>query len=395
VTDTALVNEVQKDAKLMPVIGYHWLNYLAKFRAEMVDSTLDDLFTDKRNEHERKLALEGYVNAGRLATIYTVLRFTWNTLMESPLGDVFKETEESFLNSLDRAITIQGSIVNNDTELSKFLSGVSELMASQPLLFQASGVSGSFSKVIGKRNKDGSLFLLPNETLAELNKLGVFKQIPTVDSIGKSLDAAGMLVQVADGRRQVKKRLNGSPVWGWLMKGEASVPTEDECSHSDKNAGNGENDGKRPDVPSVPTVPSRKAKKFSQEKIEPEGGKKSFDEIGGNSGYTGNTIKVDAVFDRSHPVPTVPSKASDSGQTPEPAASKPVDSVEADLLAAEERAKSKEDHDKTPEPKMVRWFWVQMLSRYEGHEPYERVKVDEAKAQEWAALKKCAVTGEA
>ena len=83
---------------------------------------------------------------------------------------VFKEAMRSFTFSLTRAIQEQGSIVNSDTEVSKFLAGVNELLASQPGLFQSSDGKTLLGKVIGKHTEEG-IFLLPNEILAELDKL--------------------------------------------------------------------------------------------------------------------------------------------------------------------------------------------------------------------------------
>jgi len=211
-TNTELLTEVQNKLELMPVVGYYWLRFLAETKLD-----INYGFAETRNKYEQKFAKGGYVNPGRLATLYTTLQATWRLLCESPLGDVFKEAEERFLVSLDTAIQVQGAIVNADTEVSKFLTGVNELLDSQPGLFQSSNGKTILGRVIGKHTNEG-LFLLPNETLAELDKLKVFTQKPTVDSIGKALADAGKLAQDKDGKhRQVVRRVSGLRTRGWLL----------------------------------------------------------------------------------------------------------------------------------------------------------------------------------
>ena len=146
-----LLREVEEDLDLLPVIGYHWLQYLSR--------TSDDLamdFSEARAKFEKQFADKGICNPGRLASIYTVIRFTWNLLLRSPLGDVFEELTEDFIQGLDEAIEVQGDIVNNDTEASKFLNALDGLMASQHQLIQAGSIVGSVDgKIIGKHCEDG------------------------------------------------------------------------------------------------------------------------------------------------------------------------------------------------------------------------------------------------
>ena len=105
-----------------------------------------------------------------------------------------RSSQKTSFKDLDEAIEVQGDIVNNDTEASKFLNALDGLMASQHQLIQAGSIVGSVDgKIIGKHCEDG-LFLLPNETLAEMNKLNVFTQRPTVDSMTKALAAKGELL---------------------------------------------------------------------------------------------------------------------------------------------------------------------------------------------------------
>ena len=108
-----LLNEIESRANEMPIIGYHWLRFLAE-----TDLNLNDGFNAARSQKELEFSRVGYTtNPGRLATIYTVLMATWNLLCESPLGEVFKEATEDFTHSLTRAIQEQGEIVNSDTEV--------------------------------------------------------------------------------------------------------------------------------------------------------------------------------------------------------------------------------------------------------------------------------------
>jgi len=299
-TDTTLLSEVQRDVKLMPVIGYHWLNYLAQFLAEMADSTLDDLFTDKRNEYERKFDLEGHINAGRLATIYAVLRFTWNILMESSLAEVFTESKDAFINRLDDAIWVQGAIVNGDTEVSKFLAGVSELLASQPMMFQDSNVTGSYTKIIGKRTDEG-LFLLPSETLAELEKIQMFTQRPTADSMTKALYAAGKLIPDTDGKHlMARKSVNGHQLRGWLLKPQEDKTTETRQDHPKNPGGLGKNGVLRAQQPTKTTKTTEKAKTFFPgEKVDGSKPEKSNGKSSGLGGLSGLDEVIDNDFDKT------------------------------------------------------------------------------------------------
>ena len=208
-----LLNEIESRANEMPIIGYHWLRFLAE-----TNLNLNDGFNTTRSKNELEFSRAGFTtNPGRLATIYTVLMATWNLLCESPFGEVFKEATEDFTCNLTRAIQEQGSIVNSDTEVSKFLAGVNELLASQPSLFQSSDGKTLLGRVVGKHMDEG-LFLLPNEILAELDKLKVFTQKPTVDSMGKGLDDAGKLIRDKDERhRKVQRRMGDRRPRGWLL----------------------------------------------------------------------------------------------------------------------------------------------------------------------------------
>jgi hypothetical protein len=160
-----------------------------------------------------------YINPGRLANIYMLMIAIWDLLEMSPLGEVFNESEDDFKKILDDAINTQGAAVTEETELERFLSGLKELIASNPkLLVSESGIQ-SHNFVIGKRMEDG-IFLLPAETLNELMKIKVFTQIPTIDSMTQALNDAGMLI--VDGKHlKFQLRLNGARPRGWYLKAEA------------------------------------------------------------------------------------------------------------------------------------------------------------------------------
>lgn len=222
-----LISQVQEDVELMPILGYNWLKFLSQTREDMRDG-----FSDERAKNEKRFAEKGIINPGRLASIYTVLKSTWYLLLKSPLGDIFEEFDKDFMEALDEAIDVQGDIVNNDTEASKFLNALDGIRASQPQLFQGAGIKGSVDgRILGKYCEDG-LFLLPNETLAEMDKLRVFTQKPTVDSLTKALAANGVLLRnVAENRSgwRFQRHINNSKPYGWLLMGikpELSEPVK-------------------------------------------------------------------------------------------------------------------------------------------------------------------------
>jgi hypothetical protein len=135
---------------------------------------------------------------------------------------VFEEFDEDFKAALDDAIAEQGDIVNNDTEASKFLNALDGIRASQPQLFQGGGITGSVDgRIVGKYCEDG-LFLLPNEILLEMDKLHVFTQKPTVDSLTKALAAKGVLLRNISGTHsgwRFQRSINNTKTYGWLLMG--------------------------------------------------------------------------------------------------------------------------------------------------------------------------------
>src|SRR5271157_1938817 len=214
--DLGLLRQVEEDMVLLPVIGYHWLKFLTQTPDDMIEG-----FSEGRAKYEKIFANKGIVNPGRLATIYTVLRFTWNLLLRSPFGDVFEEFSEDFVSTLDEAVEVQGDIVNNDTEASKFMNALAAIIASQPQRWQPEGISGTCDGyILGKHCEDG-LFVLPELVLAEMEKLHIFTQKPNVDSMTKALAAKGVLLK-ADFKShkgwKFYRRINGGLTYGWLIR---------------------------------------------------------------------------------------------------------------------------------------------------------------------------------
>lgn len=212
---------VQKHLKLMPVIGYRWLRYLSnKSNMEGYEETR----STKNLEFSKKV----YTNPGRMATNYSLMKASWKLLCESSFGDVFKEFTDRFNVVLDEAFEEQGNMVTEETEVSKFLNAVRELIASNPMLIldkdpdKAEAVSASDefigrpSRAIGKWYPDG-LFLLPEKILAELEKMRMFTQKPSEDSMTRALCSIGALIIAKDGRSKVEKRFNKVKVRGWLL----------------------------------------------------------------------------------------------------------------------------------------------------------------------------------
>jgi hypothetical protein len=98
--------------------------------------------------------------------------------------------------------------------------------------------------------------------VAELEKMKVFSQIPTIDSLTKALSAAGFLTTINKGSLKVKRRFNGTSTWGWLIPIDilGHESTEDSSPRSEdslirSNPLGTANREHRITVPSVPSVP--------------------------------------------------------------------------------------------------------------------------------------------
>ena len=221
--DESMLTYVQQHVADMPVIGYHWLRFLSETEQMCCN------FEESRKIKMGEFSAKHYVNPGRLATNYCLLKATWELLCRSPFGDVFQEYTEKFEEILNQVIEDQGALVSEETEAARFLSGIKELVAGNPRLIQGKGsqdlsagdeIIGRPPKIIGKWTKEG-LFLIPSETLAELEKMRIFTQKPSVDSLTKALHEKGALIIDPDGKHlQPERRINRIKLRGWLLSSQ-------------------------------------------------------------------------------------------------------------------------------------------------------------------------------
>jgi hypothetical protein len=221
--DESMLTFVQQHVADMPVIGYHWLQFLSQ------TEQMSDDFEESRRTKMGEFAAKHYVNPGRLATNYCLLVATWELLCRSPFAEIFLEYTDKFEKTLHEIIEDQGALVSEETEAARFLSGIKELVAGNPRLIQGKGsqdlsagdyIIGRPPKIIGKWTKEG-LFLLPSETLAELEKVRIFTQKPSVDSLTKALHEKGALITDPDGKHlQPERRINGVKLRGWLLSSQ-------------------------------------------------------------------------------------------------------------------------------------------------------------------------------
>lgn len=228
IDDSRELADIQEDLGIMPIIGYHWLRFLSQTSIN-VKSGFDEARTKKYNEY----ILKKYTNAGRLATIYCLIRATWALACESPFGDILRELTPQFLEALDEAIEEQGAIVTEETEVSRFLTALNELLSTRPELFMVGEIPAA-DKPIGRLN-DRGLFVFPNLALNEMKKLGIFSQIPNIASLTQALDEEGVLVPSKEKDRKLyKTSINGNKVRGWLLKPGWNGNSE-ESGNSDGN----------------------------------------------------------------------------------------------------------------------------------------------------------------
>lgn len=233
------VDYVQAHISQLPIIGYHWLRFLATVQDPAVG------FNEARSRKTDEFNKSNYVNSGRLATIYALLRMTWNLLCRSPFADVFEPRTKKFLKILDAAAADQGATVSEETEVAKFMAGIKAILTSQPHLIQqyenqTPDEYGKtyFKDVIGRwvETKDRhfptgvkDLFLVPEPTLFALKRLGVFSQIPSKGSMTDALNQAGFLRR---GKKKVlvQQRMNDQRIYGWQIVGEYLKEPEDKES---------------------------------------------------------------------------------------------------------------------------------------------------------------------
>ena len=285
--DANLLSEVQANAAILPVIGYHWLRFLAE-----TDCVLGKEFEAFRSKKMQEFLGLHYVNPGRLATIYSLLVSTWELLENSPLGDVFAEAREGFKAALQEATAVQGAAVSEETEISRFLAALEELIASNPGLIQSeNGKKTIMGAIIGKWMPEG-LFLLPTETLNELMKIKAFNQQPTIDSITQALNEKELLIPGGKGKLLNRQRINGTRVYGWYIRVPSSKDTKGDGKGDGKNANNGQI------VPFVPGVlPENESENFLSKKILDKEGEKKTSENMGDMGDKGDSSIVDRLVD--------------------------------------------------------------------------------------------------
>jgi len=176
------LSHIQKNISLMPVAGYHWLRFLSDTTLNMVDG-----FDEARGKYLGEFSSKGFVNPGRLATIYTLLRATWNLLLESPLSDAFFGSTELFMASLDEVIMDQGAMVTEETEVERFLAGLDQLITGNPGLLVEENGTRMQGRCIGRRMDGGKMFLLPDVVLSELTKMAFLSKSPAQTALQRHL----------------------------------------------------------------------------------------------------------------------------------------------------------------------------------------------------------------
>jgi hypothetical protein len=230
-------------------------------------------FDKSRATKAAEYASGGYVNPGRLATIYCLLRGVWSLMAEGPFSDVVQELNETFLEVLDEAIKIQGEEVNSETEISRFLQAIKTLRVSRPDLFMIGEVKGRTDRILGRENANG-LFLFPEETLSLLKQLGVFTQIPSIESITKALKEENLLRPPSKKQVLNVTKIDNKKVRGWWLVpswNESIECDDDDPRESDEDSRGTEKSDSRGLKSRRPAVPQRNelyGEKISGEKKE-------------------------------------------------------------------------------------------------------------------------------
>jgi hypothetical protein len=218
-TASAALSELREIQSSLPVVGYTWIKFLHE-----TDEQLSKDFYKYRDILTRKFADLGYVNSGRLASTYAMLKSIWSLLEISPLGDVFTENRNEFIKTLDILISDQGEQVCRETEVSRFLRTLRSMVTLEPDIVQRQAVKVIYTAMkppIGRWMKDG-LFVVPEVTLHAVTRAGAFEQMPDVNSMTKSLVEIDALIQDTDGKHHMfKGTINGSQIRGWYIKSSA------------------------------------------------------------------------------------------------------------------------------------------------------------------------------
>jgi hypothetical protein len=216
-----LLRKIDKIKDALPTIGYHWIKFLHE-----TDEVLGPNFLEYQSACMQKFEDLKFTNAGRLAGLYAMIRSIWALLEVSPIGDPFLKYRDEFVKALDAAIMDHGEQVGQETEVARFLNALCSTITVEPHLIQKQGqirpaIYGNQKPAIGRWMAHG-IFVVPEAALQLIAKQGVFDQIPTVQSMNKSLKEKGALHIDTDGKHtQCLNRFNGQPVRGWYIKLEA------------------------------------------------------------------------------------------------------------------------------------------------------------------------------
>lgn len=306
VEDNGNMSWLQENIEVLPVIGYHWLRYLAANQRDIREG-----FDRARATKAAEYAKLGYVNPGRLANIYCLLRGIWALLEEGPFGDVAIEHHDLFLAVLDEAIAEQGEEVTAETEISRFLQAIQNLRASRPDLFMVGDLPAGKDRAIGREN-DLGLFLFPEECLAILKQMGVFTQIPSEHSITKALKEEGLL-RDTKGRRLNETFINGTKARGWWLNPSWALGLSTPSG-----------DGKTPPGGNYPEIPVKtelekvldSPEKWEQKTIDTKHRDSEIIEIGNNIDNINREVERETnniLLHNSHPIPSpsIPTNSSD------------------------------------------------------------------------------------
>ncbi|MGD0950888.1 MAG: DUF927 domain-containing protein [Methanotrichaceae archaeon] len=236
--DPKMLTEAQIHKDALPIIGYHYLRWLAK-----TELTLCPNFDVDRSKRVEELAAAGYDNPGRPATAVTLLDCAWKMLEDesSPFATVFKDYRKKFDEALNEVSIENAKTVTDESELAKFMRVVTQMIQSNPAIItglsrvrpsaEDTPVGGRFGKTIGrvvthtdthndkKVEVPDGIFLMPEWTLSEVKKTGVFNQVPNQPSLSAAMKAKDMLIPDPDGEHYMKvKSVNGVSSRGWLIK---------------------------------------------------------------------------------------------------------------------------------------------------------------------------------
>ena len=286
-----------------------------------------------------------YVNPGRLATIYTLLKSTWALLEASPIGEVFKDAEKAFVDVLDDAAKFQGENTSDETEAAKFMCGLNELMIGNPGLFLSKeNIKLIQGAVIGKMMPEG-VCVLPMQALNELNKIKAFTQMPTIESMTAALDREGYLIHDSEGRTKYQMKINDGKSRGWYIR-LGRTREEDEPHH-------GDGDDKPTSVdPStrVPTLPAKNEREIKKGKEEKEKAK-DIENMGTTGTNKENIVTAsdnmvpNAYPNRTQNTDSYPIEEEDMNEQEEKAHLSEIDKL---IMAAEQAQHEAEEHNKTP-----------------------------------------------